>query len=247
MALKRGKPVREKKNSVFILVISFCLFTGAFLFLRSPYFSVKEFVVTGNSVIDTEEILARCGQTHPNIFAFNVDKANELIEGHPWIGKAACKRRLPDTILICVTERFPVAFAPIEGVMWLIDSEGRILGEDLGVGDGLIGLTGIEGQAIPGQFIQDKYRWGLRVLSILGPLSRQKLIEINVQEGDCTLILDDGCVVLFGAESGDSEKKVALLDSILTDLESEGSMAERIDLRYDKQAIKLRFSKAGGG
>lgn len=246
MALKRGKPVRKRKNSVFILVISFCLFTGAFLFLRSPYFSVKEFMVTGNGVIDTKEILARCGQTHPNIFAFNVDKATELIEGHPWIQEAACKRKLPDKILIVVTERFPVVFAPIEGVMWLVDSEGRILGEDLGVWDGLIGLTGVEGQAAPGRFIHEKYRWGLRVLSILGPLSRQKLAEVNVQEGDCTLILDDGCVVLLGTEKRDSEKKVALLESILADLEGEGSIAEHIDLRYDKQAIKLRFSEVGG-
>ncbi len=239
-----GQPAAEKRNVV-ALILCFCIFAGLFLFLHSPYFSIKEFEVSGNQRVETEEVLARCALTHPNIFAFDVDKAQKLVESHPWIKSASLKRKLPDKILVSVTERVPVAFAPMGDVMWLLDEEGRVLGQDCGDWPTLAGLSGIEGDLSPGAFIGDEYMVGLRVLGGLGPLSKRRLAEINVQGGDCTLILDDGCVVLFGAGTVD-RNKILLLDSILADLDADGLIAERIDLRYDKQAIKLRYSKARG-
>lgn len=222
-------------------VLAFCFLVGAFLFLRSPFFTITNYEVYGNAVTPREEIIARCSQPSRNIFAFDVDKAARLIEASPWIERAVCKRKLPRTIVITVTERKPVAFAPIGGTLWLIDGQGRILGKDDGSYKGLIALTGVEGQATPGQFLDDsKYGWGLRVMSILGPLARKKATEVHVQDGECVLILDDGCKVLLGKERADAPRLMEILDSILGNLAESGGMAEQIDLRFDVPSIKFR-------
>jgi len=222
------------------------MFTGAFFFLRSPYFHIREFHVEGNSRVAYDEIVARCAQEDPSIFAFDTAKAEELIELSPWIETAEVRRKLPDTVVIRVTERSPVAFMPAGETLWLIDAEGRVLGEDDGTWTGLVAITGPETAVVPGQFLdKSSYGWGLRVLGALGPIARGKLTEISVQAGDVSLILDDGCVVLLGKDSGDTGVKVAVLESVLQDLASEGKMAERIDLRYEKVAIKLRAIEQG--
>lgn len=88
---------------------------------------------------------------------------------------------------------------------------------------------------------RESYGWGLRVLSTLGPLSRKKLTEVSVQDSEAALILDDGCRVLMGKERNDPENLSSLLESILEELAKGGRIAERIDLRYEKPAVKEQF------
>lgn len=238
-AAERERGVREKRGLTFGLALSFCLFAGAFLFLRSPYFWLRQFEIEGNSRVTRDDILARTGQTTSNIFAFDVDKASLLIESSPWVEKATVKRQLPGTIVISIRERIPVVFMPVGDDMWLVDGSGRVLGEDDGTSAGLVALTGPAAQVVPGQTLDGAtYGWALRILSALGPLSRQKATEISVQDQEAQLILDDGCRVLMGKERPDPEARAALLESILEDLAKGGRIAERIDLRFDKPAVK---------
>lgn len=238
-AAGRERAVHEKRGLTFGLALCFCLFAGTFLFLRSPYFSVREFVVDGNLRVSREDVIARAGQTTSNIFAFDVDKASGLIESSPWVDTATVKRKFPGTIVITIKERAPVAFTPVGNDLWLVDATGRVLGKDDGAGAGLIALTGPIATVAPGQTLDPAtYGWALRILSVLGPLSRQKATEISVQEQEAAIILDDGCKVLMGKERPDPETKTALLESILNDLAEGGRIAEHIDLRYDKPAVK---------
>lgn len=244
---ERKETVREGKGLTYGLVIFFCLFAGAFFFLRSSYFDVREYVVSGNSRVPKEEIVARAGQTSSNIFAFDLDKAALLIETSPWIETAYASRQLPDTIVLKVVEREPVAFTPVGDAMWLVDRSGRVLAEDDGAWPGLVALTGPVQVVAPGQFLEAaSYGWGLRVLTCLGPLSREKLMEISVQNDEAALILDDGCEVLMGKEKSDSAARAAMLESILGELKAEGRIAERIDLRFDRPAVKEQFTSTEG-
>lgn len=244
---EKTKTAREGKGLTYGLVVFFCLFAGAFFFLRSSYFSVREFVVLGNARVPEEEIVARAGQTASNIFAFDLDKSSLLIETSPWIESASASRQLPDTIVLRVIERVPVAFTPVGDAMWLVDRYGRILGEDDGSWPDLVALTGPAQSVTPGQFLTDAaYIWGLRVFSCLGPLSREKLTEISVQDDEAALILDDGCEVLMGKERNDPATRTAMLESILDELKADGRIAERIDLRFDRPAVKEQFTSTEG-
>lgn len=235
-----------KKSATLILVILFCLFAGAFFFLRSPYFYIKQFHVEGLGRVSKDEVLARCGQASSSIFAFSSEKAARLIESSPWIAGASVRRKLPDTVIIKVTERVPVAFMPSGSDLWLVDAEGRVLAKDDGSWKGLVAITGPAGNLTPGQFLdKGTYGWGLKVLSALGPICRGKLTEISVQADEISLILDDGCKVFMGKELPDVKGKTVALDSVLKDLSSDGKIARHIDMRFDKVAIKLQFTGDG--
>jgi len=204
-------------------------------------FSVKNYAVTGTSRVTHDEVVARSVQWSDNIFSLDLTKIEKSLEACPWIEKASCTKKLPDTLQIHVVERVPVAFAPIDGVVWLVDKDGRILQEDDGVSEGLIALTGIQGPVTPGQFLKSgECGWALKVILGVGSVTRSKMIEVNVQSEECTIILDDGCRVFMGEERPDFETVLAVLESILCELESEEKIAEYIDLRFDKQAVKLR-------
>ena len=125
------------------LVVIFFLLTGTFLFLRSPVFSVKNYIVTGAERVPYDEIVARSTQRSSNIFDLKLDKIQKAIETSPWIEEARCTRRFPNTLEITVIERKPVVFAPVGEKIWLIDKEGRVLQEDDGISEDLIALTGV--------------------------------------------------------------------------------------------------------
>lgn len=236
----------ERRTITWGLVVAFVMLVAAFLFLRSEYFTVSNYVITDINTVTRDDIVARCSQLEHNLFAFDVDKAKMLIEASPWVQSASISRRLPDTIVISIVERVPVAFVPMENGTYLVDMEGRILAEDDGKRHGLVALTGVVGQASPGQFLDDTtYGWAFRVLAALGQISRTKLAEIHIQDGECTLILDDECAVLLGKEAPGVSQKTLLLESILQDLSQDGSYAEHIDLRFDKPVV--RFPQEVGG
>ncbi|MGE5578533.1 MAG: cell division protein FtsQ/DivIB [Bacillota bacterium] len=244
---KTKKPVREGRGLTYGLIVFFCMFAGAFFFLRSSYFNVQEFVVHGANRVPTEDIVARAGQSDSNIFAFDLDKAQTLIETSPWIETASARRQLPRTIILTVVEREPVAFTPVGDAIWLVDKTGRVLGEDDGSWEGLVALTGPMQTVTPGEFLDPQsYGWGLRVLACLGPVSREKLTEISIQNDEAALILDDGCEVLLGKERSDPAARASMLESILLELKREGRIAERIDLRFDRPAVKEQFTDPQG-
>lgn len=231
---------RASQGSPWVLVVVFFFLTGIFLFLRSPYFSVKHYVINGADRVSHEEIIARSTQRSDNIFDLDLDKIQKAIESSPWIKEVGCTVKIPNTLVIDVVERKPIAFAPIGGKMWLIDGQGRVLQEDDGVCENLIAFTGIEGIVAPGQFLDLRYDWGLKVISELGSLAQEKVIEVNVQSAECMLIFNDGCKVFLGEEEPGSEAKVELLESLISELDEEGKIAEYIDLRFDKHAVKLK-------
>lgn len=228
-------------SSPWALVIVFFFLASVFLFLRSPFFSVKNYVINGADRVSHDEIIARCSQKSSNIFDFDLDKAEKTILSSPWVKEVRCTRKLPDTIVIHIVERKPSAFAPVGSKIWLIDAEGRVLQEDDGVFSDLVAFTGIQGMLAPGQFLGPEYEWGLKIISGLGPVSRDKVIELNVEGDECTLVLDDGCVVFMGEYETNAEFRLDLLESIIIELEEQGQLAEYIDLRFDKHAVKLRL------
>ncbi len=229
------------RNSFWALSIAFFALVGVFLFLRSPYFSVKHYVISGANRVSHAEIIARCSQKSANIFDFDLDKAQRTVKSSPWIAEAHCTRVLPDTIAIEIVERIPIVFAPVGNKMWLIDGQGRVLQEDDGISNDLIAFTGIEGVLAAGQIIETQYSWGLEVFMQLGPKSKHKLIEINMENEECILIFEDGCKVFIGKEKTGLGEQIILLESIITELDEDGSHAEYIDLRFDKHAVKLKL------
>ncbi len=91
-------------------------------------FRVKEVMVSGRqqtsrkTLIDTLNI-ARGAP----ILAFDIAAAKLRVDALPWVRTATVERMLPDTILVSINEREPLALWQLDNKLHLIDAEGAVI------------------------------------------------------------------------------------------------------------------------
>lgn len=91
-------------------------------------FRVEEVLVTGRQASDPVALLAALGADRGDpILAIDLRQSREDILALPWVREAAVRRRLPDTILIQISEREPLAIWQRETRLHLIDQEGTVV------------------------------------------------------------------------------------------------------------------------
>ncbi len=89
------------------------------------YFFVSSIEVRGEKRLTGREIIDLSGiKEGDNIFAVDLKSVSEKLSRQPWIRFAEVDRRLPDSIVIRVEERHPVALARIGDRLFLVDSDG---------------------------------------------------------------------------------------------------------------------------
>lgn len=92
-------------------------------------FSVREVYVAGRKEATRAQLLdalqTRVGE--PILF-FDPDGARQRLEDLGWVAEARIERRLPDTILVYLTEREPVAIWQKNKKFLLVDKGGAIIG-----------------------------------------------------------------------------------------------------------------------
>ncbi|NQU60664.1 MAG: FtsQ-type POTRA domain-containing protein [Rhodospirillales bacterium] len=89
---------------------------------------VNEILVVGRGQTTQKELLAavQLARGAP-ILAFDLNAARKRVEKLPWIKAATIERMLPDTLLLNVQERQPLALWQHKGVFALIDTEGNVI------------------------------------------------------------------------------------------------------------------------
>lgn len=109
------------------------------------FFKVQYVEVVGNSRYTSEEIVAATGiQTEDNLFRLNKFRIQEgLIADLPYVESVNIRRRMPDTIIITVTETVPVSAVNSGGDWWLINETGKLLERTDSPGD-YLEVTGLE-------------------------------------------------------------------------------------------------------
>lgn len=134
MARRRGRQSRYKGRGrgrfsglyafLSVVIIAVAIVVGCIVF-----FKVQHVEVSGNSRYTQEEVVAVTGiQVEDNLFRLNKFKIyDQLIAQLPYIETVNIRRRMPDTILINVTETAPVAALNSTGVWWLMNENGKLL------------------------------------------------------------------------------------------------------------------------
>lgn len=91
-------------------------------------FRVEEILVVGRSETTQKELLAavRLVRGAP-ILAFDLQAAKKRLEALPWVKTASVGRMLPDTVMLNVEERRPLALWQHKGVFALIDTDGEVI------------------------------------------------------------------------------------------------------------------------
>lgn len=83
--------------------------------------TVKNIEVSGREKTDADALLAAIGQKPGTpIITFDVDAARERIEELSWVRAATVERQLPDTLIVSIIERKPLA-------LWQTGKRGHVL------------------------------------------------------------------------------------------------------------------------
>ncbi len=90
--------------------------------------TVQEVLVIGRRETSKADLLAAVALTRGDpILAFDLRAARRRVEALPWISTASVERILPDTVLLRVVERRPLALWQNRGRFALIDDQGAVI------------------------------------------------------------------------------------------------------------------------
>jgi len=135
-------PVRlVKSRGVQIVTASFAVIVGSGYFIQTADknsmlssasshmgFEASKLVVNGNQNLDINVLQARLAtQLGNSLFSFKVDAARDEVLNDPWVKSATVRKVYPDTIVVDVVERKPVALWQSKGEVHLIARDGFVI------------------------------------------------------------------------------------------------------------------------
>ncbi|MDX9871669.1 MAG: FtsQ-type POTRA domain-containing protein [Clostridia bacterium] len=229
------------------LFLLFCCFLAAYFFLNSAYFSVVHFEVSGSFLLPAEEVLNLSGlNPGANIFKLDTREAVTKIETHPYIKKAAITRKLPQTLLINVEERFARAFVLGKGEFLIVDPEGIILEKTTELKERtypIISGVSLKEGPLPGEnILTPGLKAALALVDILDEKFLSNVSEIVAATPESMILkTKQGVQIRFGPPE-DLERKISLIRELLFDHGTiiNDQTVEYIDLRYDTAPVIKR-------
>jgi cell division protein FtsQ len=199
-----------------LLVVGVVLVVGALVavVLASPLFSVREVRVDGAAYTEPElidEVVASL-DGEP-IMVVDLDAAAERLEASPWVRDARVTRRFPDTVVIEVAERTPLAsFQGEDQRFRVIDDEGRVLAVLDGQPVDYVPVTGVGPDVEAGASAGGTYRAAAQLVEALPDELRPQVASLGVTEaGELTMTLVSGAEVRLGRPDDLQSKLVALV------------------------------------
>lgn len=244
--------IRKRKNyaaPVFglWLFLLFCCLLATYFFLNSSFFALKSIEIIGNGVISDDEVIQLSGlTTGTNLFSLKTSEATIKIDSYPNIKKVEIKRKLPNTIIINVVERQPIAMVVIQNGYALVDNEGIIL-KKLEITDGselpLISQIDVGENKRPGDsIITPGLKSALNIIKQMDDEFLENITEIIApSQYSLTLKTKTGVKILFGEEE-DIGRKIMIIEKFMK--KNSASINEQnveyIDLRYDTAPVIKR-------
>lgn len=97
----------------------------AFLLLVSPVLGARTVTVLGADLLSADEVRAAAGiRPGQPLLRLDVGEVADRVRGLPPVAGVQVQRSWPATVTIRITERAPLAFAPVEGGVRLVDATG---------------------------------------------------------------------------------------------------------------------------
>ena len=237
-----SKSRREKRSGLKRLFLALqiaaalaAIVVGGFLvterFAIPNRFRITSIEVKGNHFLSEGEVREMLGPAMgENLLSANLESLRSNLAASPWVGGAIVRRKLPDTLMVSVTERFPIALAEAEQ-LYVMDASGELIdllgprtaGFDLPIIRGLGGVST--------EVRRDRARRANVLLEDLGELSGE-VSEISVDRaGDLMVVLKGDGSVLKLAEPP-YQKRVLSFLALRQKLRERCPDAEYFDLRF---------------
>lgn len=207
-------------------------YLGRVLFSGNELFAIRELDLRSDGVLRAAHIreYARVDEGD-NLFAVDIRELRRQLENIPLIQSAEIRRQLPDTLVIRVSERVPLARLGIEDGQYhlAVDREGHVLGPSAR-SPRLPAITGYRATGLrPGSIVHDPlFADALKVVDLcdrtrLG--QRIKIRSINVSDPEfLDLRLVDGEQVLLNRN--DIEMRLQMLEDALQTARNRGDVLQ---------------------
>lgn len=94
---------------------------------RLDFFRIRRVEIAGLQYLPPAKVVAALGLDSDASVFDDLDAAARRLRGLPGVATAAVRRRFPGTLEIVLSEAVPVALAPRQGGLALLDSSGKVL------------------------------------------------------------------------------------------------------------------------
>ena len=124
----RVKKKRRKKYYTIRFLVLILILVAAYMIMHSSAFTVKKIELEKNDRFSIELVQQVTGlKKGANLFEVDLKDCEKALEKRPYMKEAEVKRKLPDTIVINVDVRQPVAVVKQNGMFIMLDREGYVL------------------------------------------------------------------------------------------------------------------------
>ena len=124
-----NRPIREKKKHRLLKLVAALAVIALIILAIGVFFRTETIIVEGNTKYYDSDIIEVSGiPVGKSLYGFDKYEAIEKIQASfAYASEVEIRRRIPDTVVITITEALPSAVIQQDGVYWLMDSNTRIL------------------------------------------------------------------------------------------------------------------------
>jgi cell division protein FtsQ len=205
---------------------------AVYYFTQSPFFALKDIESTGNTKVTEAEIIQKSGlSAGMNYFGLDTQLVEKRVLAIPLVEKVTVKKHLPDSVVINIKERKPLALFCTQEGLFVIDGKGYCLEKcttaasyDLPI------ITGLKPDSLdPGEQVIKSDDLEV-VLAALEQDVQQQFSEINIAQTDNLIAYTrQGIPVFLGTTNKLSEKLDVAISYL--DLLADEEEIEYIDIR----------------
>lgn len=217
-------PDRRETGRFIGATIALAIVIGLYAFLHSPYFAVQHILVDGARAVDAAELRELSGvQRGGNLLQVDLKAVAARLVTHPRVRHAHVGRRLPDGLVLTITEHVPVAL--------VATTSPYAVG-----GDGTrVPLVAGEAESLPIIPVSDDdeaaaHPVALQVARLVPADVRPLIADVAVtDDAHVTMTARTGERVLLGQAADDMERKLAIVAQLLR---TDAGQYSLIDVRF---------------
>lgn len=212
---KRRRKRAIRRNIIISVLLIAVLVT---LCLKLAYFNVSSVKVVNNNIVSSEEIINSAKiNMGTNIFFIDIKNIRTNVLKIPYIVEADVKRKLPNTIIISLSERQAVFYGRLDDKYLIIDKNGVVLEEREDISQmKLTRLEGVNfqdakiGEPIPGENSRIISNIGLITELIALNSSGVEIDSVNLSDEMNIVICSDNISIKLGSNSIKDKLNLAL-------------------------------------
>ncbi len=250
---KSGK--RKRRSSWYViwgLIFIILIASVISVIITLPVFKISGVVVEGTRLLSPDTIEhAAAIPVGDNLFLTNFGPAKKRVLAINAVKDVRITRRLPDTVLISVTERKEAAVTVISAQSFLLDDEGVFINPASGEAV-TINFPDITNLPVVVGISEDQIDRGGRLKGAAGDSASKLLTEFKhyiapfrlkidlTDSGNIGLLLDDTLRVKFGSHN-EIDRKIKTFETIYDKLKDRKDTIEYIDVRFpDFPAVRYK-------